>query len=588
MKKISQKFFYKNLLILSIPLLVIVIILGSLSIIITERYVSEEINKNSNETLKRNSEDVEFLLNEINQIYLTFGTNKDVTMYLKRILNTSEYSLEDTWRLNMIESLLNSTSFSKPYIQSIYLYFKNPNKNFLASSDGITSLDRFYDKKWFDSFLNSPDDKLSWVEVRDLKLYNFNEKGIRVLSIFKKVNDLYNGKSDGVLVLNIYLDYIERFLNASTIIPEQKVLILDENNRLICQNSSGNFPSIVDINKYKDNNIISELKSADYNIKYISIVPREYLYRVPIMLLKITLLLLALSILFVIFLTYNITKRNYTNIRKIIDIIDSAKSTNAFPPLPPEYKDDYSYITYNILTNYMEQNYLKLQLSEKKYKMQAMELLALQSQISPHFLFNTMETIYLKTLALTGGPNNVTKMIENLSQILKYLLSNPNETVTLKEEIDNTKSYIDILKVRYRDKFEVMWDYDESLLPCKVMKLMLQHLIENSIYHGLKEKEGRGVIKIRIKHKRDGEIKIAVVDNGLGISKEKLSQIREQLKSDFDFQEHIGLMNTKERLKLLYDDKYNIIIRSKFGMGTAVYITFPYKSKEVSHDNKSI
>jgi two-component system sensor histidine kinase YesM len=549
-------------------------VLGSFSIIITERYVKDEINKNNEAILKQNNENIELILSEMNYIYLTFGINTDVTLHLKRILNTSLYSLKDIWQLNMIESFLNAASYSKPYIQSIYVYFNNPAKNFLTTSGGITSLNNFYDREWFDRFENTPNDKLAWAEVRELKPYSFEANPIKILTIYKKVSALYSGKSDGVLVLNIYLDYIENFLNASTTIPQQKILILDENNNLICQNSNSNFTNSMDINKYKSNSIISELKSMEYNLRYISIVPRKYLYRIPIMLLKITLSLLILSFLIVILLTYYITKRNYTNIREIINIIDSAKSTNVFPTLPPEYKDEYSYITYNILKNYMEQNYLKIQLSEKKYKMQAMELLALQSQINPHFLFNTLETIYLKTLALTGKPNEVNKMIENLSQILKYSLSNPNEIITLKEEIENTMCYIDILKIRYRDKFYVVWEYNNDLLSHKVMKLMFQPLIENSIYHGIKEKDGKSIIKIKI-IESNNQIKIAVVDNGLGISKEKLNQIRENLKKDFDYSEQIGLMNTKERLKLIYDERYHIIIRSKLGMGTGIYITFP-------------
>lgn len=217
--------------------------------------------------------------------------------------------------------------------------------------------------------------------------------------------------------------------------------------------------------------------------------------------------------------------------------------------------------------------------------MKAMELLALQSQISPHFLSNTLETIYLKALSYTKGPNDVTKMIENLSQILKYLLSNPSETVTIKEEIENTKAYIEILKVRYKDRFRVVLNYDETLSSCLIMKLMLQHLIENSIKHGLKKKDGKGTIKVKIKFINKKQIKISVIDNGMGMSKERLLKVREILNSDFDFQDHIGLMNTKERLKLLYGNNYDILIRSKFNVGTAIYIAFPYQLKGQIEEN---
>ncbi|MBZ4664904.1 sensor histidine kinase [Mahella sp.] len=579
MEKINQKFFAKNVLISTIPVIIVIAILGSFSIVITERYVKDEINKNNIMILKQNSENIELMLDEMDQVYLTFGINTDVTLHLKRILNTSAYSFEDTLQLNIIKSLLNATSYSKPYIQSIYIYFNNPNGNFITTSEGMVSLNNYFDKSWFDAFKNMPRNVSLWTEVRNLKLYACEQKPVEVLTVYKRIGSLYTNKSDGVLVLNIYLDYIKDFINSAITIPGQKILLIDRNDNLICQSDDGNFVSGEDIRQYEGNNIISELKSEEYDIRYISIVPKAYLYRIPLKLLDITLFLLVFSSVTIILLTYHTTKKNYANIRNIISIIDSANNNSTFPNLPTEYKDEYSYITYNILKNFMEQNYLKVQLSEKKYKMQAMELLALQSQINPHFLFNTLETIYLKVLAFTGKPNEATKMIEDLSQILKYSLSNPSETITLKEELENTMCYIDILKMRYKDKFNIIWQYDNSLLCCRVMKLMFQPLIENAVYHGIKEKDGTSTIKIRI-DKYNTEMRIAVIDNGIGISKEKLKQIKESLKKEFDYSEHIGLLNINERLKLIYGNNYSITIRSKFGMGTAIYIKFPLWIKD--------
>ncbi|MDI3478180.1 MAG: two-component system, sensor histidine kinase YesM, partial [Thermoanaerobacterium sp.] len=356
MRELNNKFFYKNLFVLALPLILIVIVLGSFSILITERYVRDEIYKNSREILKQSSNDLSILFNDINKIYLTFGTNKDVTLYLERILNTNKYSLDDMWHLSMIESLFDSTSFSEPYIQSIYLYFNNPNKNFLVTGNGINSVTNYIDNKWYDSFLNAPKDEISWIEVRNLKMYSFDKKGVKVLSVYKKIANFDGDKINGVLVLNINLDYIENLLNTSTVFPGQKIFILDANNNLMCQNMNSNFHGKVDINKYSKNNIVTELKSPNYNIKYISIVPKKYLYEVPIKLLKITLVLLSISIFFVILITFRITKRNYENISKIINIIEAEKANEIFPELPAENKDEYNDIIYNIINSYIEKS----------------------------------------------------------------------------------------------------------------------------------------------------------------------------------------------------------------------------------------
>ncbi|MDK2800407.1 MAG: two-component system, sensor histidine kinase YesM [Clostridiales bacterium] len=216
-----------------------------------------------------------------------------------------------------------------------------------------------------------------------------------------------------------------------------------------------------------------------------------------------------------------------------------------------------------------------MQLSERKYKLQTMELLALQSQMNPHFLFNTLQTIYWKVCSFTGKSNEVNRMIENLSDILRYSLETGEMNVTLEEEIKNTISYIEIQKIRYKDKFDVIWEYDDDIKQLKVVKLLLQPLVENSIYHGIKEKEGKSYIKIKINHSNHW-IKIVVIDNGLGITPEKLIKLQEKLNQDQDYSEHIGLFNTNKRLMLTYyGNQFRIKIRSKMGWGTAVYIYIP-------------
>ncbi|MBD0378795.1 sensor histidine kinase [Paenibacillus sedimenti] len=285
-------------------------------------------------------------------------------------------------------------------------------------------------------------------------------------------------------------------------------------------------------------------------------------------------LLLLVSFLFGGGLTYYLTRKNYRDVKSIVTILESAENNKPLPALPSRIKDVYSFIIHRILKNFIEQNYLTIQLSERKYKAQAMELIALQSQLNPHFLYNTLETINWKIASLTGKPGNLNKMVENLADILRYALEGHNKPVILQKEIAYTLSYIDIQKVRYQDKFDVIWEYEESVKKYNVPKLILQPLIENSIYHGIKVKEGRCRIKIKIW--KTGELlHVAVIDNGLGIDKERLAQIKDDLKRDIGETDHIGLYNTHKRLKLLYGESFGISIRSKYGRGTAVYLTIP-------------
>jgi two-component system sensor histidine kinase YesM len=226
------------------------------------------------------------------------------------------------------------------------------------------------------------------------------------------------------------------------------------------------------------------------------------------------------------------------------------------------------------MNTFIERSYLKLQLSERKYRLQAAELLALQSQINPHFLHNTLETIYWEILRISGKPTIAHRMIENLSDIMKYSLNSKDNFVTLKEEIENTNSYIEIQKYRYEDKFDVYWDYLPLVNNYKIKKLIFQPLVENSIYHGIIKKDTRCYIKIKI-IKSGSHLRIFVADNGYGISLEKLEEIKQKLESSEDYFDHIGLFNTNKRLKLIYGEQYGIRIRSLPGKGTVVFLYIP-------------
>jgi two-component system sensor histidine kinase YesM len=202
-------------------------------------------------------------------------------------------------------------------------------------------------------------------------------------------------------------------------------------------------------------------------------------------------------------------------------------------------------------------------------------LLALQSQLNPHFLFNTMETIYWKTLALTGKPNEATAMIEQLSDILHYALNSDERLVSLQEEIEITKAYLHIQHVRYKDAFTVIWDVPPSLDHISVLRLLLQPLVENSIYHGIRGLDRPAQITIKVTEK-ESHVRIAIIDDGRGMDQVHLEAVRKSLRgSSIDRSTHIGLMNTNKRLQLQYGKTCKLHLYSKPNRGTCIIIKIP-------------
>lgn len=199
------------------------------------------------------------------------------------------------------------------------------------------------------------------------------------------------------------------------------------------------------------------------------------------------------------------------------------------------------------------------------------ELRVLQSQINPHFLYNTLDTIQWK--ALEHNAFDVADMINSLSMFFRISLSDGKEFITIADEIEHVRNYLEIQETRYKDKISYSIDLDESISQYLVPKMIIQPLVENSIYHGLKLKRQKGIININILSEND-YIVIEVIDNGLGMDSEKLATTRKNLYHSIE-SEHYGLYNINERLKITFTDKYNIHIDSEFGQGTKVLLKIP-------------
>lgn len=564
-------------------MLIPLLILGSLSILITQRFVKEEINKSSKNLVLQVKDNIETVFNELDLLSLTFDGESDIVVKFKELLSKDSADLDNLNSLSFLKSFLIAISSARPYIYSFNIYYKNDIGQYISSSNSITNLRESIDTGWYESYKKQKPGTKIWTELRDIKRYAQDTQPLKVLTIYKTLVD-----GNGVIVLNIPADYFEKNLRKIVTSPNHSLLIADENNNIvftsngsspltdrdtkILAHSDNDFFSYlsVDGNRYT----VSKIQSPRYNWKYISVISQNTLYQVPVRLSKYTFYLLVLSFTLGLFLTYFLTRRKYRQVLNIIFILESAEKGNALPPLADRVKDEYDFIIQNILKTFIEHSYLKVQLSERKYKAQAMELLALQSQVNPHFLYNTFQSIYWEVLSLTGRPNKANEMIESLSDILRYSLSNHGKDVTIEEEINNTRNYIDIQKQCYKDRFDVTWKYADNILNYRIIKMLLQPLIENSIHHGILKKKAKGKIKIKIA-KVGNFIRIAVIDNGLGIQSDKLKELQKGLERDDGQSNHIGLMNTNKRLRLTYGDQCKIYIKSKYGIGTVEYITIP-------------
>lgn len=221
------------------------------------------------------------------------------------------------------------------------------------------------------------------------------------------------------------------------------------------------------------------------------------------------------------------------------------------------------------------QDLLEMRIKEQE-ELKKSELKALQAQINPHFLYNTLDAIVWMTEA--NNKKQVVKMTKTLSTFFRIVLSGGEEWISIQDEIDHIKSYLTIQKMRYRDILDYSFDIDPAICPSKILKLTLQPLVENAIYHGIKNKRGGGTVTVTGGYESENHIFFRVTDNGCGIVLKKLADLRQHLaveNVEISKESGYGLINVNQRLKLYYGSSYGINIESSPGMGTDVFFTIP-------------
>ncbi len=202
------------------------------------------------------------------------------------------------------------------------------------------------------------------------------------------------------------------------------------------------------------------------------------------------------------------------------------------------------------------------------------ELKALQAQINPHFLYNTLDSIVW--MAESGKIEGVITMVAALAKLFRISISKGAEIITVNDEIEHARNYLIIQKIRYKDKLEYTIDAHPETLKCKTLKIILQPMIENALYHGIEHMVDKGIIRITTSIVGN-KVLLQVCDNGLGMPPEKLEKILSSESKSIDGS-GVGVKNVHERLQIYFGKQYGLEIESELEVGTRVKIWLPFEN----------
>ncbi|MGG1519313.1 sensor histidine kinase [Paenibacillus oryzisoli] len=301
--------------------------------------------------------------------------------------------------------------------------------------------------------------------------------------------------------------------------------------------------------------IVSVSPVSDLNGKLVSIRRAMYVVMALCMILAFSIALL---------LSNNITNP----IRKFIKTMSYAQEGNFDIPIQYKRKDEFTYLfsQYNKMIKQIKELINKLYISEVKKK--KAELKALQSQINPHFLYNTLDSI--NWIALRHRVPEISQMVTSLSDFFRYSLSNGRTIIPIEDELRQVDSYLSIQKVRFNERLEYSIEIEPEVYGHYAVKLILQPLVENSLLHGIERRRGNGVITVKAR-KEDDQIVIEISDNGVGAD---IDELNDMLKNDRN-SNSFGMKNVNQRIQQVFGSSSGLRYSNHEGPGVTVTVTFP-------------
>ncbi|MBS6501197.1 MAG: histidine kinase [Clostridium sp.] len=426
---------------------------------------------------------------------------------------------------------------------------------------------------------------------------NNNQVIFNHISMSRSLIDFNTGKTLGVIHMNIDLRFL---INIKGIKFDNKgnILFMSKAGALMSLNENVKIPAISQesaiiekIYSISSGSLTEDINGKPYLI-YFKQLPNSPYYLIYIIdklsifsssktIFKLNFNVLLICTFLALILAYIVTLSIIIPLNKLKKNMDKAARKNLNVFYEDNSNDEISNLgnDFNNMIGDIESlidNLYKAEINEKtlNFRKKNAELNALQMQINPHFLYNTLDLIRWESMYEVNGESKVSKMIEDFSKLLRLSVKKGNDLVPIVEEINHIQAYLKVINYKYTNKILLKTNFNFDISLYKISKLTFQPLVENSIIHGFVNNSLDKTIEISGSIVND-KIVITIKDNGIGMEEHKLKEVKNNLNNKTNITNKIGICNVNERIKLYSSDKFGLIIYSKYGEGTIITITFP-------------
>lgn len=559
----------------------------------TEKVIEDQTAELTQQYLEQSRYNMSTYAEKINKVLFSLSEINGIARYFKTGWENSTESILNTVDIfNSIRNIINQYE----EIDSVFFYGNDGVVLGVSSTENLIYCSDSAKEVYYGSRIQRHIEETSWQPLwtggytsADFGLkVDASNKGIPYITVARSIN--INTKPIGVVLINIRENEFYQDIWKSTKDAMGRGMVLDENGIVIADVSSEELGHIYEEEETlsaegKDNFIV-----GDKQIHYLRIdselgmnwtlvyeIPLSSLYKNIYSLRDVFILTAILALLVgslvIIYLLYRISKP----LDQLQIAMKKMQQYDIGIKLEKQSRTELGQlgVQFDEMSNSIERMIKQIQTMEKEKCY--LEEKVLQSQINPHFLFNTLSNI--KYMAMIIKSNTIADCITALGNILTPIYRSNQQEWTVEEELHYIENYVKIMNYRFGGKIHVEYQVSQENKEARILRFILQPLMENSIIHGFEQSGEEKKILVRIAES-DGLWNVTVKDNGSGIEEEKLEQLRRNIycpeeKEPGQKQKHIGLRNVYQRLQLFYGENYSLHIQSEKGVGTEITMTFP-------------
>lgn len=566
--KISHKIFMNYFILLGVT----IVILSAIVISVSTKAIEESTDNNTLQMVKQVNSSIELYIKNYEEIIYYISINPNIIHFLT---SGKEADTQDIQELQLYEK-------QNPSIIGIMI--ASTDNRYASRKLERISRDPLSNEDWFKNAINNVGtlQLISNPIGRNIRIQEAFITGKQVVSLSKAIVDA-DGQPIGVILIDIDSTVFEQIIEDTIIGKTGFVFLQDEKGDIVYTKRNDIVYHIrPEIIKNGKNGETIQIKENKFKVMWFNSDMTKWrvvgvfslkealepVARIQMSILIVTLVVVMLSFIASFYQSKTITKP-IAKLKNLMEHVEDGELDLRFTSM---YDDEVGQLgkSFNNMLDSMKA-LIDLVYQEQMKKREA-ELEIFRAQIKPHFLYNTLDTIHW--LIKENKNEDAIKVIKALTRLFRISLSKGKEYIRIDEELKHVESYLTIQQVRYEDKLDFAIHCNEKIKNLRITKLILQPIVENAIYHGIKQLEEKGMIHINIRI--EDEIIIATVhDNGIGISEEEVIRINKVLTHEIPRENEYGLVNVNEKLRLSFGNHYGVTIDSVLNKGTTVTLRHP-------------